>query len=335
MYTSATGSNWDDDDEDFNLEVYNAAATAFPTPAPTTNDINPLQRLPAIEEEEDEGEVEQLSSPVVSNANTAYDCDPDFWPLYARKGTKLWDCTPSRPAYSELSHDGFYCYPDQRVEYHANWVATKLRMGANMRSPMMMKPSPLKLSRTWVQGSTGVFCREAGCLFSPAPSLREDGSSDEERDEAKTPPGSPPTVLHKDGVEEVSSPIQAYAYDTDQNQEDPTTGAIDLTAHNIDVGRINLVCKTDDVNSIAENIDAGGILRIPESNKALVEHSPQVPNTASTSPDLKYIHNHTNTSLVWIAVATGWFALSALPWSRIAIASAGTLFDIVASIARR
>jgi hypothetical protein len=52
------------------------------------------------------------------------------------------------------------------------------------------------------------------------------------------------------------------------------------------------------------------------------------------SPDLKYIQDPTSTSLVWNTVATGWFALSSLPWGRIALAAASTLVDVATFVAR-
>jgi hypothetical protein len=54
-----------------------------------------------------------------------------------------------------------------------------------------------------------------------------------------------------------------------------------------------------------------------------------ISTSADPSPDLKYVHDPNNASLVWNTVAAGWFAILSVPWVRLAVAAAGTLFDIV------
>ena len=58
------------------------------------------------------------------------------------------------------------------------------------------------------------------------------------------------------------------------------------------------------------------------------------PATRKPSPDMVYIVDPTNTSLVWTTVAAGWFALSSLPLGCMAVAAAGALVDFAVFIAR-
>lgn len=58
------------------------------------------------------------------------------------------------------------------------------------------------------------------------------------------------------------------------------------------------------------------------------------PVTHESSPDVKYIIDPTNRSLVWNTVAAGWFALSSLPWARMAVAAASALVEVAICVAR-
>ncbi|KAH6613929.1 hypothetical protein C7974DRAFT_417674 [Boeremia exigua] len=264
MYTSASGSNWDDDEDDFSLEVYQAAANVSAStsvrdelpPAPTT-----------------EGQDEEPSASTVSSIFDDY-FDQDDLPTYAQKVTHSWYCPDLRPAYVELSHQDGYAYPEERVRYSSNWTATKLRMGANLRMPMMMKPSPLKLSMTWKDDSQGDFIQHRGLMFPslPLPVMAYDSSSEEERDEAQTPPGSPPKV-------------QATMYKGHVEEYDPVTGIIDVPAHSTeaddsylssgfgDFSRIAADSSVEDVlsdvatriqhNYVNESIEQGGLTSEP------------------------------------------------------------------------
>jgi hypothetical protein len=53
------------------------------------------------------------------------------------------------------------------------------------------------------------------------------------------------------------------------------------------------------------------------------------------SPDLKYNHDPTNTSLIWNTISAGWFTLCNVPWGCIAVATAGALVDVATFVARR
>lgn len=410
MYTSTTGSNWDDDDDDFDPEVYKAAAN-YSASAPTIDDLGPLQHKPAVE---DECEIKQCTASAPSESAVDYDIDTGFLPTYAQKMTELWFYGERRPAYVELSHENGYAYPHTRTKYTANWTATKLQMGANMELPLMMKPSMLKLSMTWDADSEGEYIKEGGFLFPsiPPPTLSYDSHSEEEQDEAYTPPDSPLLLLVdecKDQIEGVSDTLEICGYaSTDMKKYDPVTGAIDLPAHGLETVEMEFLrgfadfshisndldvedipgdarniqhdridepreligpTSTDETESVektkateglttttaeATHITALGAVTLAKNDLAdfnepqtfnnncesafgdftqLTKTAMHAPN--SSSPDLKYIHDSTNISLVWKTVSAGWFALSSVPWSRIAVAAAGALTDVVAFAARR
>jgi hypothetical protein len=64
------------------------------------------------------------------------------------------------------------------------------------------------------------------------------------------------------------------------------------------------------------------------------DFTPLVAPLAPT-PDVKHRTDIPKTSLVWETLATGWFALSSVPWGRIAVAAAGALVDTAIFMARR
>ncbi|KAF2627152.1 hypothetical protein BU25DRAFT_458952 [Macroventuria anomochaeta] len=408
MYTSPTGSNWDDDDDDFSSDVYKTA-TEFSASAPTIGNLGPLQRKPAVE---DESEVKQFTAPASGKFDVDYDVDPDCLPTYAGKIAEFWLLDDHRrPAYVELSHGNGYAYPHQRTNYCRNWLATKLRMRINMDFPMM-NPSPLNLSMTWDEDGEGEYIKEGGFLFPSiqSPTLSYDSHSEEEQDEACTPPGSRPTIIVADCKDEVE-------------EYDPVTGAIDLPVHGVEAMKIALSCEFVNSSHISDDLDIEDILGDAARNmlhssinepcwhthlsssdepdagllpNALESYAPpgspshgnvdekvrdlstgathttvpgekyliddevadynepqthndncmsapgdSIPLIKTTlvapngsSPDLKYIRNPTNTSLVWNTVAAGWFTLSSVPWARIAVAAAGALVDVTTFVAR-
>lgn len=67
----------------------------------------------------------------------------------------------------------------------------------------------------------------------------------------------------------------------------------------------------------------------------LADCSTTLSATPCAAPDLKYILEPTKNSIVWNTVATGLFALSTVPWGRIAIAAAGMAVDVATFIATR
>ncbi|KAJ4990556.1 hypothetical protein SVAN01_04003 [Stagonosporopsis vannaccii] len=252
IYISPTGSKWDEyeDDEVFDLTAFTKSATAV-SDNPTT-----LQHTPTTKEEaEVEFETDHLSSRKPTSSSLDSIIDQDFCPTYAQKMTETWFYQDSRPAYPELSHDDDDSYPDMRVNYTANWTATKLRMGADLKHSMMMRPSPLQLSKTWVQDNTGEFLEEHGFLLPsvPALGLRYDSSSDEERDEARTPPRSPPVEQSKQSEVE-NEELYLPPHHTDAVEIDLLRGFDDFgtTAE-----EINIVDVVDDVSSDVEHVCIG------------------------------------------------------------------------------
>ena len=475
MYTSATGKNWADDDEDdfdFSPEVYKAAAEF--SAAPTFEDLDALQ---FTRTEEDILEIHELTTPAPPEPtfdHRSFDFDNMRTPVGV--ATQCWhfgkDC---RPAYVELTNSEDRTFRDN---YHSNWLATKLRVGANMKHPLMMKPSPLQQSMTWEEDFKGAFIKYGG-LFIPAvlpspsppspspssPALSYDGLSEEEKYEACTPPRTPSTLnidFCKDKVE-VSASFHKHARSfTDVDKYDPVTAAIDNPINNknhfeADMSRTfagfsgisdtlnvddivgealrdmmhsdsNKPSQTDDISPSEELRDqlliaeatfeedeildvdieiltelnteevtttsTNGQPRLSREvantyNKALelinfvkkaeatmelntinieaiqtskskvesqsedtvadhnqlydnrfihkqvIDDSTTLSKTTRDSPDIKYVTDPTNTSLVWNTVAAGWFALASVPWGRITVAAAGALVDVAAFIARR
>ncbi|KAJ8108583.1 hypothetical protein OPT61_g8071 [Boeremia exigua] len=280
MYTSATGSNWDDDDDDFDVEVYEAAATEFSVSTPLDNNHHREQYEAVIESED---EMKQLSPPVSSESAIDYDISRDLWPNYAQKMTESRLSNESRPAYIELSQENGIVYPEQRTNYKANWMATKLYMGANMRFPMMMKPSPLRLSMTWAQDSGGEFIREGGCLFLPCPSppLLSESNSEEDHNERKTPIesrsmqkvtqckeeleevsillitlGVSSTNLRKtDKVTEASDVDQSHAFPTVNLMDEPQTAKSMAIHPNSIVRDLDHAVSSSDVTEVKEPLN--------------------------------------------------------------------------------
>lgn len=268
MYISPTGRNWDDNDEEevFDLEAFTQSTMHV------LDDLAPLQLETAVSEEfESESELEQFVSPAPIESTIYKTIESDFWPSYAQKMTERWFYSDSCPAYTELSHDGNDYFPEVRVQYTANWTATKLRMGSNIRNPIMMRPSPLRLSKTWVQDSLGEYVEDRGSLFPsmPSPGLGYDSTSDEEHDEACTPPGSPLRAQDKEceiEIEEVSDWSDMCDWDpANLFKYDPTTGAIDLSMQNMDAMEVNLLQEFEAFSAVAEDLDFEDILGITAS----------------------------------------------------------------------
>ncbi|KAF9694392.1 hypothetical protein EKO04_007621 [Ascochyta lentis] len=241
MYTSATGSNWDDDDDEFDIDTFKATSGFS---APTIDDLGPLQRAPAVVEEE-EYEVKQFAAPAPRKPAIDYDSIPSYlWPSPARATAELWTKDEyRRPAYVEMSHEGGYVYSDQRHKYNTNWLLAKVNMGCSMAAPTLMKLSPLQQSMTWEEDSEGEYIKEAGLLLSStwSPALSQDSHSEDGQDEPFTPPGSPfkfPTV----------------------EEYDPVTAVIDIPANSKEMDDIEIAHAFADFNHISESLDVKDIL---------------------------------------------------------------------------
>lgn len=272
MYTSATGSNWDDDDKDFDPSVYAGADAQFQAANRLANARLALQQSQSVIEGEQEST--HSSATTATQLQVDYGIDPDNYPTYAEHMTECWFSDDNRrPAYAALSCEFGFIYPDRRRKYSANWKVTKLRMGGNMKNTMMMMPSPLRLSKTWPTDNTGEYTEESDYMqvspsFStprlPTPLLSYGSESDEERDEAQTSPGSPSMVQTNEckvEIEEVSSIVEKHR-DSNTNAEkyDPTTGAIDLPAHNIKAMEAEMAREFANFSSIAEDLAVHHIL---------------------------------------------------------------------------
>jgi hypothetical protein len=79
----------------------------------------------------------------------------------------------------------------------------------------------------------------------------------------------------------------------------------------------------------SSNVDSSNV---STDSNSITRTSAVIPR--KPSPDIKYIIDPTNTSLIWNTVAAGWFALSSLPWGRMAVTAAGGLVDVAVFIAR-
>lgn len=402
--------------DDFDLTVYAGAAAEFGDAEQTklTLDnarlaLQELEKQSAAEYER----AQEYTPPAEATTRPRIDyksIDKEYWPTAASYKTQAWHINCSRPAYTGLStHNGFVC-PYERRNYNANWMATKLRLGASFKTPTIMAPSNLRLSQIWVSDSLGEFVEERGYEWLSLPSLRAStprlchgSESDEERDEARTPPHTPlmaKVTTCEIEVEEVSEITTTDEISiTDNLQYDPITGAIDLPEHNVKSMETKMARGFANFSSIAEDLTADQILgdagetllnaainedaiRMLVSNmkarptakisigtaegiiatSAPAEEVNQIAatdcaqlndgkNTTSTvadsfihtkssaplrspSPDLKYIVDPVNLSLIWNTVTSGWFALSSLPWGRMAVAAAGALVDVAVFIAR-
>jgi len=114
--------------------------------------------------------------------------------------------------------------------------------------------------------SLGEYVEDCGFLFPSmqSPGLRYDSTSDEELDDACTPPGSPLKAQDKEcGVEigEVSDWSDMCDEDfADLSKHDLTTGAIDLSMQNLDAMEVNLLREFQDFSAVAENLDFEDIL---------------------------------------------------------------------------
>ncbi|KAF1350547.1 hypothetical protein EJ07DRAFT_183983 [Lizonia empirigonia] len=246
LYKSSTGSNWDDDDEDFSAEIYETVAAHFP--APITEESSPHQRALEVKVEV---EVDSSPAPVPQNLTHNYNkLDPFECPSFVWATAALWDADHQRrPAYVELTDEDKYGSHCKRINYSANWMHIKADLRCNMKLTMMVKPSPLQLSSTWENDSEGEYIKEAGFL-PPAlisPELFNGSHSSSEQDEACTPPGSPPEVLFgqwKDKVEEY----------------DPETSAIDVLSNNLEAVEFGCSHEFADFNHISETLDIEDIL---------------------------------------------------------------------------
>lgn len=265
----STARNWaDDDEDDFDLDAWKATVD---NSAPTIDDLGPLQAAGAVEDEyvEDGYEVAQFTAPAQSKSRFDYSSvHPDYWPTFARAAMDVdrEGNSKLRPAYVEMSiFDNGLPSPQERRNYSSSWRDTKVMNGCNMKMTAMMKPSPLQQSMTWEEDSEGKYIKEAGILhpsMSP-PVLYYDFPSDEEQDEARTPPGSPPTVLlgeKKGEVEEVSELNHIHDWPSiNVGQYDPVTATVDLPI-NEEYVEVAISCEFADFNHISDSLDIDDIL---------------------------------------------------------------------------
>ncbi|KAJ4332044.1 hypothetical protein N0V95_009759 [Ascochyta clinopodiicola] len=263
MYTSATGNNWDDDDENFDTNTYKSTADFS---APTIDDLGPLQCAPAVAYEE--YEVEQLTAPVPRKSTVDNASIPRYhWPSPARATAELWNKDEHRrPAYMEMSHDGGYAYPDRRNNYNTNWLRTKVNMCYSMKVPTMMKPSPLQQSMTWDEDDECEYIKDASLLFAStsSPPLSQGGHSEDGQDGPFTPPDSPSMVIvseWKGKAEEVSGSDEISDFMLiDTNQYDPATSAIDITTNFEEKDAVEISHEFIDFNYISEDLHISDII---------------------------------------------------------------------------
>jgi hypothetical protein len=143
--------------------------------------------------------VENVQEVVYNVADDFYDDTPVSLNVANMKYlNEVWNACHAPPAYAELSFDE-YCYqPYVRIQYKSNWTNFKECMGVDVRRPMLMKFSPLRLSLTREYDDQGAFTiREAGTLvdgplFPHAEfrSLPENSETEEEAEEFPCVPGS-------------------------------------------------------------------------------------------------------------------------------------------------
>ncbi|KAF3044116.1 hypothetical protein E8E12_009893 [Didymella heteroderae] len=263
MYTSATGSNWDDDDDDFAPTVYAGAVAEFGAAdlakialANARLALQDLKNQPATEDE-------QAQERTPSSATTAtppqadYHIDTEYYPCYAQYMTELWETDHCRrPAYTALSSNGGCIYPYERRNYSTNWKATKLQMGASMKNATMMAPSTLRLTKTWVSDSLEEYVEDRGYEWLslpvpqiPTPRLSHEESSDEERDETHTPPNTP-------------SMAQVNKCEVHSEEYNPNIGAIDLTIQSTKTTNTEIAHEFTNFSSIAEYLDVDQVLGV-------------------------------------------------------------------------
>ncbi|KZM27117.1 uncharacterized protein EKO05_0008989 [Ascochyta rabiei] len=264
MYTSATGNNWDDDDDNFNIDTYKAIADYL---VPTIDDFGLLQHAPGIAEEEDH-EIKQFAAPAALKSTDKYDSVPCYqWPSPAQAAAELWSKDEHRrPAYVEMSHDGDSTYSDRRYNYNTNWLSTKVSMCRSMKIPIMMKPSPLQQSMTWEEDSKGEYIKDASLLFAStsSPALSQDSHSEYGQDGPFTPPDSPSMVLvggWKDRVEEPGRFIETSGcmlIHTDQY--DPVTAAIDIPTNFEKLDEVEISHEFVDFNHMSDTLLISDIL---------------------------------------------------------------------------
>lgn len=263
LYKSSTGTNWDEDDEDFSAGIYETAAAQFL--APTNEEPSPHQHTL---EAKIEVEVESTPAPVPRNLTHNYNTiDPFECPSFVWATAALWDADHERrPAYVELTDEDKYGYRRKRINYSSNWMHIKAELRCDMKLTVMVKPSPLQLSSTWENDSEGEYIREVGFLPPPliSPDLFNGSYSSSEQDEACTPPGSPSEVLFgqwKDTVDEVSHFAEIFDWlSTDMDQYDPEPSAIDVISNNLEAAECECSHEFADFNHISETLDIEDIL---------------------------------------------------------------------------
>jgi hypothetical protein len=210
FFKPAPGPNWEDLDED-DLKMF---APDEEKSADCDGDDNADDSAtPAVE---------NVQAVVYNAADEYYDDTPvSLNAANLKYLNEVWHTCHALPAYAEFSFDK-YCYqPYVRVQYNSNWLNFKECMGVDVRKPMIMKFSPLRLSLTREYDDEGGFViREAGTLvdgplfphaeFKPSP---DDSETEEEAEEPQmqhqstpcvpgsredkepqTPPRSPPCV---------------------------------------------------------------------------------------------------------------------------------------------
>lgn len=179
LYVSPSGANWMDmDDDDDDLQMF----------AP---------------DKENSDQCDDATS-AVENVYNAEDEVPVYCLSLAKmkRDNGVWNRCNALPAYKELSHCEYYDYHFERVQYHSNWLGLKEYLGADLRLPMLIESSPMRLSLTWNYNIKG------GCIFDEAgklvlgplpPSAKCEPALDTsvskgETEEPETPPRSPPCV---------------------------------------------------------------------------------------------------------------------------------------------
>jgi hypothetical protein len=323
----STSLSWaDDDEDDFDFEAWKSTADIS---APSFETLPPLQLPTAEPEPSFTTTVSSSWVAVEPNQVSDPDCETSFGKsvLLCRLMADKLDA----PAYPEMSAWG----KEKRVSYAANWVRMKLYGRWGFRTTVLFRPSGLCQVE---------FCEQEEVVDTQAIELvGEDGDGAKIREPgmaicleeafveevqlSTTPPGSPSSLKLITSFTPIRTPDEGYYSDTSP----PISPTLPISQEALD----SSICTAHvGMSPVKENNQKHGRHDSFDVFRSL--ESEHIGTSKDTSPDLPYIDgNPTFSTYLCNTVETGWFLISQLPWTSLAMTVAGAVAGGLMHMARQ
>jgi hypothetical protein len=345
--------NWaDDDDDDFDYESWKSTADIS---APTIESLPSLQ-LPALRDEPSFITSCSVTESVTWTASK--ECRPSA-PTHETtdwrcgKAVLSWRATaelPNLPAYSEMSGwTNGVISTGKRVNYALNWANMKAHGGYNCKLPVQFRGSRLRKVEfgeqkevVEVKKTDTTIALEQNTLeksVSESHGTKDahdtsivDSSTHHLVTPSNTAHSSPPTL---DMSEPVHFTDEGYCSDSSPPISPTLSAREKFLDAPIDTTQVGISPVATFIEG-SRRYGSQNTLKSDQEGDIILASRSELEDSINASPDLKHINQSSGIlTCISSAAATGWFLLSQVPWTTVAIVTAGIVVGTAMHLARR